>query len=267
LAGASINPTAYGITNWVAAANLADGYLGLPLATTIQKVYMGHSQFGILPTLQMRQLAATGCQFLISIEPSTTLTIVEQSYLTAWLAMLKLAGLNFRVVLYSESNNQAFSTAAEWLAYWSFYAPVVQAAGVSCGYDPGCNILSIARAEAYFPANPTPDELWMDYYATSFRAGARLDKLIAIAAAAGVPAGMAEWGWSSGKVVFEPMVMPWWNAYGNYLIHLVKQDHLGLGAIFWASEAQGSWVDVISGASDPRIPIVRQVAQTVQSAS
>lgn len=265
VAGASINPASYGTHNWVTAANIADGYIGLPLAKTMQKVYLSHGEFPTQPPGEMRELNSVGCQFLVSVEPSTTLTPTEQNRLSAFLTMLNQAGMNYRVVLYSEANNQAFTTASQWFTYWSYYAPVIQSAGVHCGYDPGCNYLAIARAQQFFPANPTPDELWMDYYGTAFRAGARLDTLIGIAQAAGVPAGMGEWGWSSGPVVFNPMSIPWWNDYCSYLINLAQTGRLGLGALFWASTAQGRKDDVIGSANDPRIPGVRNVAAAVQA--
>ena len=37
-----------------------------------------------------------------------------------------------RVVLWAEGNDVAFTSTAEWLPYWEYYAPIVQAAGVPC---------------------------------------------------------------------------------------------------------------------------------------
>ena len=263
VAGASINRVAYGVKTWVEAAKIFDGYIGLPLATTIQKIYMPYEQFGTAPPLQMTQLAATGCQFLVSVKPSMTMTADEQTQLAAWLAMLNQAGLKYRVALYSEANNNAFPTAAGWLAYWQYYAPVIQSAGVPCCYDAGCSYIAINRAEEYFPSNPAPDELWMDYYATAFRGRSRLDHLIAIGGASGIPAGIGEWGWSSGDVIFDPMEMPWWNEYCSYLIHLANAGLLGLGAIFFGSKSHAKNVDVLGTATDPRIPMVQKVANTI----
>ena len=265
LAGATINKIAYGVRTWVKAANVFDGYLGLPLAKTIQKVYVPYAQFAATPPQQMTQLAATGCQFLVSVAPSMTMTTAEQQALQNYLAMLTNAGLKYRVVLFSEANNNAFPTAAQWQTYWSYYAPVIRSAGVSCGYDAGCSLIAINRAEQYYPSNPAPDELWMDYYATAFRGGSRLDTLIAMAAASGTPAGIAEWGWSSGIVIFNPMEMPWWNEYCSYLTSLVQGGHLGLGAIFFGSKSHGKNVDVLGKPNDPRIPGVQEVANAVRA--
>ncbi len=237
------------------------------MATRIEKIYMEQGSFPAAPPVKMTQLAAAGCQFLVSVQPSKQMTPTERSRLAAWLAMLNNAGISYRVVLFAECNNIAFPTAAEWLAYWSYYAPTIQGAGVLCGYDPGANSKAISRALAYFPANPAPDELWMDYYATSFRAGVRLDGLIAMARAVGISTGVAEWGWSAGTSILDPITMPWWNEYCTYLIYLAGGGNLTLGAIYFGSEVYGRKTDVISSASDPRIPMIQAVAKAVRTAS
>ena len=118
--GASVTPRAYGVTNYLTAAKIADGFFGLPLATTIEKIYFKVGQFGSAPPSKMTQLAAGGCQFIVSIKPSRLRTSHEQSVLAAWLTMMNNSGLNYRVVLWSEFNDMAFSTQTEWLAYWNF---------------------------------------------------------------------------------------------------------------------------------------------------
>lgn len=257
--GATVDLQSYGSKNYLDAAKTFDGYVGLPLGTTIQKVYMGHGEFPSHPPLKMTQLAAAGCEFLVSIEPSKTLTSAEQATLAKWLTMMNNSGINYRVVLYSECNDKAFKTASEWFAYWSYYAPVVKDAGVVCAYDCGMGFKALPRASAYFPSNPAPDELWMDFYATSFRGGSRLDPVIALAENAGIPAGIAEWNWSAGDLIFTPMTMPWWNAYCEYIVSLATAGKLTLGAIFFNAVAKGGRADVIASTNDPRIPGVHRV--------
>jgi hypothetical protein len=171
------------------------------------------------------------------------------------------SGIRYRVVLYSEANDKAFKTAPEWFAYWSYYAPIVKDAGVTLAYNCGCGFKALPRAEAYFPSNPTPGELWMDFYATSFRGGSRIDTLIGQANAAGIPAGIAEWNWSAGDLIFTPMTLPWWNAYCEYIGSLGSAGKLQLGTIFWNAIGKGGRADVIDSASDPRIPGIHRVAQ------
>jgi hypothetical protein len=109
----------------------------------------------------------------------------------------------------------------------------------------------------------------MDYYGTAFRAGSRLDTLIGIAKSAGISAGMAEWGWSSGNVIFSPMTLPWWNDYCSYLTDLAGQGNLPLGAIYFDGLSVGNpsypKVDVIADPADPRIPGIQNVAQAIQA--
>jgi hypothetical protein len=259
--GATVDLASYASKNYLDAANTLDGYVGLPLATTIQKVYMGHGEFPPHPPLKMTQLAKAGCEFLVSIEPSRAMVASEQALLAKWLTMMNNSGIPYRVVLYSESNDKAFKTAPEWFAYWSYYAPVVKDAGVTLAYKCGCGFKALPRAEAYFPSNPAPDELWMDFYATSFRGGSRLDTVIGLADAAGIPAGIAEWNWSAGDLIFTPMTLPWWNAYCEYIASLATPGKLPLGAIFWNALGKGGRADVIASASDPRIPGIHRIAQ------
>jgi hypothetical protein len=259
--GATVDLASYHTKNYVDAANTFDGFVGLPLATTIQKVYMGHGEFPPHPPLKMTQLAKAGCEFLVSIEPSKTMTSAEQALLAKWLTMMNSSGIPYRVVLYSESNDKAFKTAPEWFAYWSYYAPVVKDAGATLAYDCGMGFKALPRAAAYFPSNPSPDEVWMDFYATSFRGGSRLDTVIGLADAAGIPAGIAEWDWSAGDLIFTPMTLPWWNAYCDYIVTLATAGKLPLGAIFFNAVAKGGTADVIASASDPRIPGIHRVIQ------
>ena len=128
-----------------------------------------------------------------AIEPSRNMVPSEQTLLAKWLTMMNSSGIPYRVVLYSECNDKAFKTAADWFAYWSFYAPV--------------------------------------------------------------------------DTTFGPMTMPWWNEYGSYLMHLINTGKITLGTINFAAKANGRTVDVINSATDPRIPMIKQMAQTVQAAA
>jgi hypothetical protein len=264
LAGATVNPGAFGQTNALAAAKIANGFLGMPLATTIQKIYLTNN-FGTKPPGAMTQLARAGCQFLVSIKPSQTLSSAEQSRLAAWLTMMNKSGIGYRVSLWQECNDRSFASAQQWLAYWSFYAPVIQAAGVTCSYEPGCNPGSFPRALQYFPSNPNPDELWMDLYSTNYRLGVRLEQLIAMGQAIGLQAGIAEWGWSVFPQSEDTMTMPDWTDYGNYIISLAQAGQIGLGTIYYDSSTHTGPANVIADAADPRIPIIQKVSQAVMA--
>jgi hypothetical protein len=265
LAGGTVDLSAYHASNYVKTADIMDGYIGMPLARTLQKVLITTTSFPASPGPKLTQLSAVGCQFLISVQPSTVLSSSERSAMVNYLTMLTNAGISYRAILFSEANDTAFTNQQAWQAYWSYYAPAIQAAGVSCAYCPGCNSQSIARAEAFFPSNPTPDELWIDFYATGFRGAVRIDQLVAQAKAAGISAGLAEWGWHAGRSLLNPMTIPWWTFYCNYLAHLGAIGNLQLGAVYFSQSAAPVPLNVIGSPNDPRIPGIRKVSQAVQT--
>src|SRR5215469_11864868 len=63
LTGATVKPEAYRLTNALTAARIADGFIGMPLATTIQKLYRKKGELGTGPNAEMIQLASAGCHF------------------------------------------------------------------------------------------------------------------------------------------------------------------------------------------------------------
>jgi hypothetical protein len=261
IAGATVTPATYAVKNAVDAANIFDGYVGTSLALQHQKFYatpdiIAETQIDSV----LAQLAAAGCTFIIDAEPPKQLTSANQTTFANWLTMLNNGGINYRIVLFSECNNVAFPTPQEWFTYWSFYAPVVQAAGISCGYNPGCGTW-IKRAPEFWPSSPTPDELWMDYYCTGFRDDSRLSQIITKAQDNGVTAaGLAEWGWEASAHPLQPITMPWWNDYCRYIMHLITIGHINLGGLYFGSSNKTLVNNVINSASDPRIPMILDVS-------
>jgi hypothetical protein len=266
LLGATVDLHSYGVKDYIQAANIFDGYVGMPFATTLQKVLLQSSEFPTSPGTQLTELSGAGCQFLISVEPSTVLTSSEQTRLANYLSMLNNAGITYRVILFSEANDTAFTDQQAWQAYWSYYAPVIKAAGVPLAYCPGCNNQSIARAQAFFPSNPTPDELWLDFYATAVREGVRIDQLVAQAKAVGISVGLAEWGWHAGHTLLNPMTLPWWNLYCAYLTHIATGGNLALGAAYYNDSPGTHPVNAIGATNDPRIPGILRIYNAIKAA-
>jgi hypothetical protein len=263
LAGAVVNPSGYHVSTFAEAAKLYDSWVGLPLAARFTKIYLSHGELGPVPT-KMIQMAPLGCKFILSVEPSVHLSSGEQQRLAKFLAALTREGFSYRTVLYSEANDKEFKTAASWLAYWRFYAPVIIDATGQCGYDAGCGAGPVvARGEAYFPSRPYPSEVWLDFYATSYRNGTRLETMLALAAKAGAPVGLTEWGWNAANHASDPMTMPVWDEYCQYLTGLAKARQLPLGAINFAAAADGIAVDVLSGPKDARIKNIVAVSEAV----
>jgi hypothetical protein len=262
IAGAIVNLGAYDTTTYLAGAKIFNSYVGLPLATRFEKVYMGHGEFG--PTLpdKIAQLAPAGCSFLVSVKPSTTLIKSEQSVMAKWLAMLKAHGIRFRCVLYSEPNDKAFLSTSTWLPYWRFYAPVIRNAGVTLVYEPGCGPTAISRGEALFPSEPSPDEMWLDYYATAYKGGSRLDTILSIGASAGVSVGLGEWGWAAGNSssTGTNMTMTTFTEYGKYLLGLIAAKNITLGAAYFNARFGSLTGNIITGPDDPRIPMIKKMA-------
>jgi hypothetical protein len=258
ITGATIGPAAYGITAWVQAAKMFDSFVGLPLATTIQKIYMSEGQYFTNPLpVRIRALARVGCQFIICVYPSRSTD--ESAKLANFLQLLNNDGIVYQVALVNEWNGQAkFATAQAYLDYWHHYAPVVKAAGV-----PLCNLVVVtsykageAKIQPGFPTNPLPDRYWLDYYATAYMYHLRLDKpggLLDQAENHGVPAGIAEFG--IGAHGEAPMSV--WDQFCPYLVSLAPR--LPLGCLYWGSVNKTRVQNVVTGPNDPKVPGIQQV--------
>jgi hypothetical protein len=254
LTGATVNPSVYNMTNWVQGANTFDGYVGYPLATTIQKIYMQEGQYPTRLPLRITQLASVGCQFIICAYPSRTTD--QSSQLSNFLQLLNSNGIVYQIALVNEWDcGDKFATPQAYLDYWSLYAPVVKAAGVSVAslVLASSNKAQFAKIEPGFPTNPLPDAYWIDYYATAYPWNVRLDAaggLLQQAESYGVPVGIAEFGWSATG---SSPTMAQWQAYCSYLAGLASR--LPLGCLYFGS---GS-VNAVTSAQDPKIPGIRQV--------
>jgi hypothetical protein len=265
ITGATVNPRVYGISDWVKGAKTFDSYVGYPLATTIQKIYMLEGQFYKEPLpAKITELANVGCQFIVCVYPSSTTD--QSSELTTFLDLLTSKGIVYQVALTNEWNTKnKFPTPQDYLNYWSQYAPVVQDAGV-----PLCTLVCAtsnksryAKIEPGFPTNPLPDRYWIDYYGTAYRFKIRLEGLIAQATGYGVPSGVAEFGWSAGD---GSLTMEEWDEYCSYLAGLATESPspLPLGCLYWGDDGADG-LDVVTSADDPKVPGIQQVISAFQS--
>jgi hypothetical protein len=263
LTGATVNPKPYGSSNWLTGAQIFDSYVGMPLATTVQKIYMTQGQYYTDPLpSHITSLAGAGCEFIICVYPSTTTD--ESAQLATFLQMLNSNGIVYQAALVNEWNlaGTSFPNPQAYLDYWSHYAPVIQAAGVKVSslVCASSTKAQYAKIQPGFPANPLPDAYWIDYYATAYYWKVRLDTpggLLDQAQGEGVPVGIAEFGWGAGgggKVSIST-----WNAYVSYLSGLAPR--LPLGCLYWGSEG----MDVVTGPSDQKVPGIQQVISAFQS--
>lgn len=255
--GATVAPQAYGLTSWLQAAKKLDSYIGLPLATTIQKVYMTEGQYYTDPLPgHITSLARAGCQFIICVFPSRSTD--ESAQLATFLQLLNSNGIVYEAALVNEWNSKnKFVNPQDYLDYWSHYAPVVQAAGVPlcCLVCATSNPTNYAKIEPGFPTSPLPDRYWIDYYATAYQYHLRLDRsggLLDQASSEGVPAGIAEFGIGANGTA--PMSV--WDEFCPYLAGLAPR--LPLGCLYWGS-VNHSTQNVVTGSSDPKVPGIQQV--------
>jgi hypothetical protein len=260
IVGATVSPKVYGVSNWLTAAVTFDSYVGLPMAVTAQKIYMTQGQYYSNPLpAHITSLASGGCQFIICVYPSATTD--ESAKLASFLQLLNSDGIVYQAALVNEwnthSNSTTFPTPQAYLNYWSHYAPVIQAAGVKVSslVCASSNKTAYAKIQPGFPSNPLPDAYWIDYYATAYYWKVRLDTsggLLDQAESAGVPVGIAEFGWAAGSGTV--VTMNTWNAYTSYLSSLAPR--LPLGCLYWGSGG----LDVVSSSGDPKVPGIDQVA-------
>lgn len=266
--GATVAPRAYGIpsglTAWLQAARRFDSYVGLPLATRMQKIYLreGHYYTHPLPP-QITTLARAGCQFIVCVYPSRTTD--ERAKLARFLRLLNSNGIVYQVALTNEWNcGSKFPSAQAYLRYWRRYAPVVKAAGV-----PLCTMVLASSGKAQyakikpgFPVDPLPDRYWIDYYATAYRWKVRLGApsgLLHQAHSLGVPAGIAEFGIGAHGAAS----MSVWDEFCRYLAGLAPR--LPLGCVYWGAVVHGRQ-DVVTGPHDPKVPGIRQVMRAFRAA-
>ena len=254
-AGFTVSPHTYGLGgDWLGAARRADGYLGMPLAVTMQKAYYGAR--AARPGRGAEALGAAGCEVLACLAPGPGLTNAAQDQLAGFVRAGKAAGVKFRVILQQEITDSRRFTQVSWLAYWRHYAPVVQSEGIACAYDPAGNPHAIGRALDWFPSHPLPDEVWVDFYGSAWLHGSRLEALLAHAASLGVPAGLGEWGCAvRGNHLLS---RGQWDAYCAYLASVAPS--LRLGGAYYGSAHLGCRNNVVEGPRDWKIPGIRRVA-------
>ena len=255
--GATVNPGAYHMRNWAKGAHRFDSYVGYPLATTIQKIYMTEGQYYTDPLpARITELAAVGCKFIICVYPSKTTD--ESSKLSNFLQLLNSHGIVYHAALVNEWNcKNKFATPQAYLSYWNHYAPVVKAAGVPVAnlVCASSNKRETAKIEPGFPTNPLPDAYWIDYYATAYIYNIRLHSsggLLQQAERYGVPAGIGEFGWTAWPSGQGPTKAQW-DAYCSYLAHTAPR--LPLGCLYWGV----SGPDIVTSANDFKVPGIKRV--------
>jgi hypothetical protein len=267
--GATVNPVGYGLPSgdWPRAAQRYNGYVGMPLAagaaTSAQKVYYQRGNIPATVSEHIMSLTRAECHLILCIFPDPATD--QRAQLAAYLHALTAAGVSYEVCLANEWNGAAGHnfTPAEYQTYWAFYAPTVQAAGVPCGVMVVVTLI-VTNYDKIIPGlelSPLPDALWMDYYATAYRAKVRLDPIIAAAQSLGIARlGIGETNIATTN--YAPSKVPTiaqWDASCAYIA--ARATELTAGCLAWDgySGSVNPGVDVIASSSDPRIPALRQL--------
>jgi hypothetical protein len=252
--GATVNPSVYHLSDWAKGAKVFDSYVGMPLATTIQKIYLKESEYltNPLPS-HITSLARVGCEFIICFKPSKTTD--ETTKLAKCLQFLNQKGIVYRAVINQEWNCSTKFTPPEYRSYWRKYAPVVKNHGVAacCLVCASSTKGAFNKIEPGFPTSPLPDQYWIDYYAEAYRFKVRIDGLLDQADSLGVPAGIGEFGYA----VSFPKTMTWamWEKYVPYLAGLAPR--MPLGCLYFGCRDENT----VTSASDRKIPGIQQVIQ------
>lgn len=235
LVGATIDPSAYGMSNnvpanWVTAAKQFDGYVGAPMALQCRKWYAKGSTVTASDMANIQALSAQGCQFLISLRPQVDPTgqyiadpyINEHGNVANTCAALTTAGVSYKICFWQEPNLPVNGfTAAAFIALHQFYISAVPG-GIKRCYNPSVNHTTYPTATTFYPGDTYVDEIYADYYGGAWADNVFLDDaggLETFANAHNKPFGIGEWGPLAQQAPFNAVN---WEGYVNYLITLMS---------------------------------------------
>lgn len=244
-------------------------------AMTIQKGYLVPDDLPSSLPAHWTAYHAAGGKLLVSIKPSKAFsTATDAAFKATVEAIVKDLGADAKLILWQEPNTtKSGFTAEEYHAYVAHYAPIVRAvsADLALVYDPALaangDTADAASVTAFYPGDQFADEVYADYYGTSYNGGARLDCLTNLAdahAGGPVPVGVGEWGVAAvTDYVFDAAAF---DAYTTYLSEFVKA-RAGAGkpvgwVLYWASGPN----NMVSASNSPIIPGLQKVCAGVGAA-
>lgn len=291
--GATVNINDYGDPTWNASAVTYDGYVGRPMAATIQKVYLNPGQTFTAVPLNISQLSSIGCKIILCFQPSTSaLTVANRAAVANMCAILQRANVDYDAVLNQEPNVPGkFSGPAAYAAYVAWYAPAIcnPAAYFTLGgtapspvnlvYNPAAGSANAATALSYYPGDGpgyTHYAIAVDFYATSFiNDGTTLAPMLALAEANLKAFGVIEAGPTSGTVgPHNPAPTPaqWYTSgdSGSYCVYIVETIQAatvqyGL-CMFNANRVPGA-IDLVTGPTDFKIQGIQYMYDSLSVSS
>jgi hypothetical protein len=241
-----------------------DGYVGRPMAATVQKIYYQEGSWPSTIPTKDREVIDLGAKLLISFKPSRTLSMSEQQNLANAIDMYKTAGATLDVTLWQEPNDGgAFSHGSDYASYVDYYGPTVRAAGVPLVYDAGAGG-GESSWTAYYPGGSMIDKIMLDYYGSAWLGGTRLDVIANIADSANPPKplGLGEWNDTATSSV--ALTSKQFGEYVNYLINFftarLNDGKTNGDIIFWmGNNAVGLSADQILSGSDFKVRLVQKL--------
>jgi hypothetical protein len=264
------------------AANIFDGYVGRPAATTVQKWYFNEGRWPSSVPADMAQLSAAGCKFIMCFKPiRSPLTPSEGTNLQNTCNMFinhQPAPIDFDVVLWQEpnsANKDYFSSGSDYIAYVQYYRPYVPS-GVSIIYD-SAGSASASDQQGYFPGSALVDKVYCDFYGCAYKAKLSdgiqnpLHTLEQVADGNGLPFGLSEWGYGSARTALTPTSTPSASQYVSY-INTVFTSRLTAGKVngavlYYDGDSSSAPWNVISGPKDWKTPLFQEIYDDLTSTS
>lgn len=248
LVGATVNKNTFPGDNPVQAAEAYNALLGTPCtpALQVQKQYYAEGAWPAAIPDPEAELWAQGVSLLISFKPSRTLQASERVKFANTIQLYTstaVAGQSIVAVLWQEPFN-AFDTAADFITYFQYYAPVCYnpAAYWTSGGTPPTPVITAydmngdieANQITWYPGDSFTGWVMCDYYWSAYDNGATLNTLTQIAnglipgiSTTVKPMGLGEYGAQATRSPTVPTVSQW-NAFTGYIqIVFTTQNSLG----------------------------------------
>jgi hypothetical protein len=236
-------------TTWPQAIADWEGYTG----TTIKaaKVYYGPGMFPTSISEEIRTFISGGVKALLSFKPAynppskTDLAAMENT-----LQMYQAAGLTAAVTLWQEP--QHVMTAPQFTRVVHYYGPAIR------NYYPLAYDVTGAAGPAewtrYYPGASFIDLVAIDYYATAYAKGIRLDTIAGLADSASPPQPLGIWEMGSSATGSSPSQSQVESYFGYIQSFMAGRLQAGKAnaEIVWYN---GDGVNTISSSSDYRVPL------------
>jgi hypothetical protein len=236
-------------TTWAQAIADWESFTGTVIKAS--KIYNSPGVFPTSVSAKIQALISGGIRALLSFKPAfNPPTSADLAALESTLQRYQGAGLAATVTLWPEAQDQM--TASQFHRVVQYYGPTVRKY-YPLAYD-AAGSRGPTNWKRYYPGALLIDVVAIDYYATAFAKGIRLDAIVAIAdnASPAKPFGIWEMG-NSTSTTSPPQSQV--EAYFSYLQSLMA-GRLQAGKpnadIAWFN---GNGVNTISSSSDYRVPL------------